>query len=582
MDGLVFYSSINFLLSVIGENFLAIVIVYSLLPFYLVYAIKKCKEEVLDLKEQVETGMILQKKIKKELFAKKRLLDLTIADAPIGMATVGLEGEWLMVNKALCKMLGYKEAELLAMDFQSITHPEDLDKGLTLIQKFSEGAISQYDIEKRYLHRQGHYIWGWLSVSLLRNEENQPIQFISQIVDISQRKQSELKLKQSEKLFRQSVKYSPIGFSLHDAQFKWVSANNGLCNILGYTEEELLNKNVEDLILPADKEIGYDKMFQMLERKISYARVEKRHLHKDGSIIWMALNTTIIWEANEFKHLLIQWANITPLKNKEAEILKFNEQLESRVKERTLELEEAYRESENFAYVLTHDLRQPLKNMATLPNLLKKEYQEQLDEEGVYILSLMETNANRADTLIVDMLDYMKASRKNFKKSSVDLVKLFREEFEIGKLLYPNIPIFFRVASLPLVLGNEAALRQVCQNLVSNALKYSSKKAEIKIDIQVKVKEEKVIFSIKDNGVGFDEANSSKIFKVFQRLHKSKDFEGTGVGMPISAKIIEKHGGKMWARSKVNEGATFYFTLPLLSGTKSRPKSTKLREMVSL
>lgn len=643
MEGLTFCSEINFMPHghcyfwqpeilwphVLGDVLTAIA--YYLIPFYLVYVIRKRKEEIpglifyafalfilvcgtahvfaaisvwhpmyrteavikvlmaivslgtvfLVLKSHqnllafptpfqlAKTNQLLEEeirqrhKVEEQFRQSEHLLNLAMENAPIGMASVGLDGHWLKVNKALYTMLGYTEKELLLSDFQSITHPKDLNKDLTLVEKVLSGEIEKYEMEKRYLHKQGHYVWGLLSFSLLKDKEGKSVHFISQIVNISDRKQAEFKLKQSEELFRKSVNYAPVGHSLLDKKFNWVSVNNALCRIFGYTETEFLQKKIESLILPEDKGIGEAEMFQLMKREIPYAHIEKRHFHKNGSIIWIALNATIIWDNEEFLYLLIQWDDITLVKDKEAEIIKFNEQLESRVKERTYELQEANKELENFTYVLTHDLRQPLSNMANLSGIVKKEYQEVIDEDGQYMLNLIETNANRVDHLIIDMMEYTKSSKSDFKKGQVDLTALFKEEFEIAKGAYQDKLISFTIAPLPMVLGDKNALRQVCQNLLSNALKYSSKKTKIIIQIGGKVDNEDVSISVKDNGVGFDETKSHKIFEVFQRLHKSKDFEGTGIGMPITAKIIEKHGGKISAKSKINEGAIFYFTLPL-------------------
>ena len=495
----------------------------------------------------------------KEFLKQERLMSRVIEVAPIGMASLGLDGKWLSVNQALCKMLGYNEAEFKSTNFQNLTHPDDIERNLDVTKKMISGETDIYQTEKRYRHKDGHYVWGWLNTSFLKNEKGKPLQYISQIVDISERKKAETKLRHSEIMFRGIIEHAPIGKSLLNPNFKWVIVNPSLCKMLGYTKAELLQKNIEDLILPEDKDIGKELMVKLMNKEVAQVRTEKRHLHKNGSIIWIALNASIIWDESAFLYLLIQWADISPLKNKEKAILKFNEQLERKVKERTKELQEANKELENFTYVLTHDLRQPLKNLSNLSSLILEDYADNLDEEDNYMLQLIEKNATKVDNLIIDMLNYTKSSKYNFKKETVDLNTLFYEEFEIGKKSYKQNSISFKIDKLPLVLGDKAALRQVCQNLISNALKYSSKQEKIDIIITYSMQENKAVFSVKDNGIGFDESLSHKIFEVFQRLHKESDYSGTGIGMPITAKIIEKHNGNIWAKSNLGYGATFYF-----------------------
>jgi PAS domain S-box-containing protein len=506
--------------------------------------------------------------------------------APIGMAYLNLEGKWLVVNQALYKMFGYQEEAFMKTSFQALTHPEDLPKNMVFINKLIAGEIDVYRVEKRYLHKDGHYVWGGLNVSSLRDEDNKPMLIVAQIVDITARKTAEIEMKKNQEIFQQILQNAPLGKSLLTPDFDWVLINPALCNILGYSKEELLEKKIEDLIFSEDKEIGKEKMIQLFNKEKVRVRSEKRHIHKDGHIIWVELNASIIWSEAAPLYILIQWSDITSLKEKEARIISFNEELETTVEERTKKLKDANKELENFTYVLTHDLRQPLKNMANLSSIILEDYADDLDEEGNYMLSLIEKNANKVDSLIIDMLNYTRSSKFEIQKEAVDLNSLFQQEFEICKSLYLHYHITFKADKLPLVLGDKTALRQVCQNLVSNALKYSSKQEKIEIQISSFKQDNNTVFSVQDNGIGFDESLSFKIFEVFQRLHNESDFDGTGIGMPITAKIIEKHGGKIWAKSSPGNGATFYFTLPVytpvkfpLKGVEVQPKVSQFNEL---
>lgn len=220
------------------------------------------------------------------------------------------------------------------------------------------------------------------------------------------------------------------------------------------------------------------------------------------------------------------------------------------------------KELENFIYILTHDFKQALKNIASLTNLLEEDYATNLGTSGIQLTNLIQENVTRTDTLMTAMMHYSMASKTDFEKHPVQLKLLFMEAYESFKLSYLHKSISFEVEDLPLVIGNKAALSQVCQNLVSNAFKYSSKNNHI--IIRVAFEKDNEAFFIKDNGIGFDKAHKNKLFELFYRLENSKGFHGTGIGLTIATKIIQKHDGQIWANSTLGEGATFYFSLPLI------------------
>jgi signal transduction histidine kinase len=250
------------------------------------------------------------------------------------------------------------------------------------------------------------------------------------------------------------------------------------------------------------------------------------------------------------------------LKQAEENIRKLNDELENKVIERTAQLEFANKELESFSYSVSHDLRAPIRAINGYTRILVDDYEEKFDTEGKDVLKAIIHNSKIMGRLIDDLLAFSKLGRKQISVLEINvdgLVQLIREEliFDEGE----NIPNF-TINLLPPVKGDQSLLKQVWINLISNAIKYSKNKAVTNIEIGAFEKGNEITYYVKDGGAGFDMQYYDKLFGVFQRLHSQKEFEGTGIGLAIVQKIINRHNGTVWAESVVNEGTTFYFSLP--------------------
>ena len=218
------------------------------------------------------------------------------------------------------------------------------------------------------------------------------------------------------------------------------------------------------------------------------------------------------------------------------------------------------KELEAFTYSVSHDLRAPLRAINGYAEILNEDYGTKMDEEAKRIIGIVKYNATRMGTLIDDLLTFSQLGRKEMKKTSVDMNELTKEVLtEINKSFSHQAKI--KVSKLHHVKADYGLLHQVMFNLISNGVKYSSKKTNPVVEITSEEKEGEVIFSVKDNGAGFDMKYADKLFGVFQRLHSQEEYEGTGVGLAIVLRVIARHKGRVWADGKVNEGATFKFSL---------------------
>ena len=250
------------------------------------------------------------------------------------------------------------------------------------------------------------------------------------------------------------------------------------------------------------------------------------------------------------------------LKQAEDDIRKLNDELENKVIERTAQLESVNKELESFSYSVSHDLRAPIRAINGYTKILVEDYAGKLDTGGKKVLQSIIHNSKKMGELIDDLLAFSKLERKQVRVSNIDMAALV--QFVKDELVFDDhetIPNFV-TKLLPAAKGDESLIKQVWINLISNAIKYSKYKPETNIEIGAYEKENLVVYYVKDEGAGFDMRYYDKLFGVFQRLHSQEEFEGTGIGLAIVQKIVNRHYGTVWAESVLDKGTTFYFSLP--------------------
>lgn len=267
-------------------------------------------------------------------------------------------------------------------------------------------------------------------------------------------------------------------------------------------------------------------------------------------VLSLELGTAVLILFTMIIFLIMVWFNIRKLNKKE-----------NLRREAELRIQAVNKELEAFSYTVSHDLRAPLRAIQGYTQMLKEDYEGTIDDEGKRIIEVVRFNTTKMGMLIDDLLAFARLGRKDVQKTMIDMNELTRDVLsELNKSVDHHAQV--AITDLPAIYGDHTLIRQVMLNLIANALKYSSKKENPAVWITSEEKNHEIIFSVKDNGAGFDMRFADKLFGVFQRLHAQEEFDGTGIGLAIVSRIITKHGGKVWAEGEVDKGATFYFTLP--------------------
>jgi PAS domain S-box-containing protein len=379
-----------------------------------------------------------------------------------------------------------------------------------------------------------------------------------------ERKQTEQALSESEALFRTSFENATVGICLVGIDGRFLNVNRKLCKIFGYTNVELGRMQFNDITYSEDKDIGATFVKYALAGEIDTTDFEKRYLKKNGQIIWAHVSSAIIRNlAGEPQYFITHIQDITERKAAEEALRQLNMELDRRVLDRTAQFEAANKELEGFVYSISHDLRAPLRHIDGFLELLQRRIGPAMDDQSRQYMARVTDSARRMGALIDDLLSFSRMGRFEMSSMPVNLNDLGRE---VILELQPDVQgrdIRWEIADLPTVTGDRAMLRIVLVNLISNALKFTRPRQEAQIEIgSLPGQNSEAVIFIRDNGVGFDMNYADKLFNVFQRLHRVDEFEGTGIGLANVHRIINRHGGRTWATGELNQGATFFFSLP--------------------
>lgn len=383
--------------------------------------------------------------------------------------------------------------------------------------------------------------------------------------DQTEERQREEAARERARLFRALFEQRTVGVAhVETATGRLLRMNERFAEIAGGSREELEGTSFGDLTHPDDRDRDRELLKSILEGQRFDETVDLRFQRRDGSIVWVTASVSPMWAPGEPPSTHIVMAlDVSERKGAEERLVDLNAELERRVARRTELLTEANRELEAFSYSVSHDLRAPLRAIDGFARILTEEQGGRLDDEGRRLLGVVSAGARRMGHLIDDLLTFSRSSRAEMRRSHVDMTRLAREAFaEAGPAVASGERVELRLSDLPPALGDPGLLRQVWANLIGNAVKFSVSVEKPVVEVDGAVEAGLNVYRVRDNGVGFDMAYADKLFQVFQRLHSTTEFGGTGVGLALVRRIVSRHGGKVHAEGAPGRGATFTFTLP--------------------
>lgn len=498
------------------------------------------------------------KKIENELKENKENYETLFELSPAYMVLLGSDGKIKKVNKKAEEFAGILREKLIGMHFTDLGFlHEELDIRVERVSKVLSGEPVK-PFETRIIENNGDIKWIYIQFELLKRG-NEPSDILIICNDITELKKTEYNLKHSEEKFRQIAENIGEVFWIIDPKMsKMIYISPAYERIWGRTCQSLYDnpKSWIDAIHPEDRDQAIEKIWRQSDKieEVSDG-FEYRVVKPDGKIVWIWTQAFVITdESGEISRITGLASDITGYKKAEQEI-----------KNLLAELKRSNDELQQFAYVTSHDLQEPLRTIASFTQLMERRYKGKLDEDADEFMDYIVDASVRMKQMIMDLLEYSRVGTKQ------EMFQAIPMESKLNDVLVNLNDLIERSRAeithdpLPVVFGDESQLLLLLQNLITNAIKFRKEDEPPRIHISAACDNEKneYVFSISDNGIGIEEQYFNRIFTIFQRLHTREEYPGTGIGLSVAKRIVERHGGMIWVESEFGEGSTFYFTIPI-------------------
>ena len=490
---------------------------------------------------------------------KSQQLELALSVGKIGVWDWDMKENHIVWDETMYKLYDLKKSEFKNKyeDFEKRVHPDDREKVSDAVTRSIENR-EDFTSEFRVIHRDGslHYLTG--RGKIIYKDDGSPIRMTGTNLDITQIVEKQIEIDNIKNAIYKSnlvVELMPDGIITY--------VNDEFLKLINYASEELIGQHHSVLVTKTMKESKeYREFWEMLSNG-EYQEGEYPRITKDQHTIWIKGNYNPILNTNGEVYRILKLAtDITVIKEAEGRLLKFNEELEKQVSVRTKELRESNKELEDFSYTVSHDLRAPIRAINGFSTVLDRKLDGRLDEQEQHYLSAILDNVSQMGHLIDDLLEFSRVGRIENRYVDYDMNLLVEQVFKAQTQTQGMEKISFNLNPLPNVFSDREMIKIVWNNLIENAIKYSRDKGKITISISGEELLGKIIYKVEDNGVGFEMEYVHKVFGIFQRLHDKEEVEGTGVGLAIVHRIVQRHGGEVWAESKLGKGSTFYFSIP--------------------
>ena len=449
-------------------------------------------------------------------------------------------------NSGAERIKGYRAEEIVGQHFHRFYPPEAVAEGKPARLLAIAARDGQVEDEGWRVRKDGARFWAEVTITALRDSEGAVIGFAKATRDLTARKEAQVALHRSEQTFQLLVEsIQDCAIFMLDPDGRVASWNAAAERIKGYRAQEIMGEHFSTFYPPDDVAQGKPQWALEIAEREGRHEDEGWRVRKDGTRFWA---NTVISPMRDLQGGLIGYAKVT------------RDLTQRRRAEQALA--QTSQELERFSYSVSHDLRAPLRAINGYAQALWEDHVARLDDEGKRLLAVIRDSAKLGGELIDGLLSFSHLGRQALARAPVDVTALAESVVAELRQTQGSVAVEVVLSPLPPASGDAALLRHVLVNLIGNAFKFSVKRAHPKVEIGAEQHGSEVAYYVKDNGVGFDMQYAGKLFGVFQRLHRPDEFEGTGVGLALAQRIIQRHGGRIWAEGKVNEGATVRFTLP--------------------
>ena len=460
--------------------------------------------------------------------------------------------QWLLINPAAEKFYGLLLNEIvgknLLAELSQLRNNGLFDLYVSVVE-----TGETVDQEFSYEHERDTIVW--LHIVAVKLNDGLAVTFRN----ITDRKRAEIALRDSEERFRAIFEQAAVGIAKTALCGQFMRVNPGFCQIVRYAESELLQKNWQAITHPDDIEADREYVSSLLSGNIQTFSLEKRLVCKDEAVRWANVTVSAMRDANGTPQYLICAIEDISERKLVQELLQASLDTQTRYAQ---ELTRSNAELEQFSYVASHDLQAPLSTIAGYAQLLEKRCHNQLDAQGNKFIRNIVNSCERMQALIDDLLEYSRVGRSEKPFDVIDCNLVFEDACANLQLAIRQDRASVTRGDLPRVRGDSFQLLQLFQNLIGNAIKYRSSEAPM-VRVSASRQGDSWVFSVQDNGIGIAEQYHPRIFQLFQRLHSEKQYSGTGIGLAICQRIVERHGGRLWVESEPNRGSTFYFSIPI-------------------